>query len=80
MWSRHHLLNVVRKIDFGLVAVKNTDIPVENDPGYRRALIKKYRGYLAERRYYDSVEEQSDDAASLDKVKNTRIYSIVKNS
>lgn len=29
-WSRRHLLNVVQKMDIGLVAIKDRNIPVEN--------------------------------------------------
>ncbi|MAT96907.1 MAG: hypothetical protein CL608_07175 [Anaerolineaceae bacterium] len=79
-WSRYHLLNVVRKIDFGLIAVKNTNLPIEIAPGYRRTLIKKYRGYLADRRNYGSLDLQDDYSTPFDRVKNTRIYNIAKNS
>lgn len=78
-WGRHHLLNVVRKNDFGLVAVKNTCLPVENEPGYRRTLIKKYRGYLADRRHYDSAEKKDGCTTPCFQVKNTQINTIVKN-
>jgi len=49
-WARAHLLNTVRKIDFGLLAVKER-APVHGDP---RVLKEEFDRLLASRRPYGS--------------------------
>src|SRR5262249_29444389 len=48
-WSRRHLMNVVRKIDFGLVAVKDRAEPITMDAD---ALKQQFRDCLQARVKY----------------------------
>lgn len=54
-WMRRHLLNVVRKIDYGLVAVK-TDEPVVVDGS---AMEAEFRALMAARRPYHRLPDAS---------------------
>ena len=49
-WSRRHLFNVVRKIDFGLIAIKS-DIPLKKMPN-SKDIKHKYISYLNSRQPY----------------------------
>lgn len=52
-WARAHLLNTVRKIDFGLLAVKRPE-PVSADP---RELRREFDRLLKSRRPYNSAAD-----------------------
>ena len=52
-WCRRHLLNVVRKIDFGLIAVKDPAEPLPDETTDPRRLRRTFRECLADRRTYD---------------------------
>lgn len=43
-WCRRHLLNVVKKIDYGLVAVKSPDRPLKEYS--KKAMVKQFKEYL----------------------------------
>lgn len=60
-WCRRHLLNTVRKIDFGLLAVKERG-PVTADP---RALMADFDQLLAMRCPYDAEPHEQPPAMSL---------------
>jgi len=40
-WCRRHLFNVVHMIDFGLIAIKNPNIPIKINY-YDKKRLKKY--------------------------------------
>ncbi len=52
-WCRRHLLNVVRKIDFGLLAIKQTDQPLPEIG--RRKLVRQFDACLRSRVYYGAT-------------------------
>lgn len=53
-WCRRHLFNVVRKIDYGLIAVKKVDNTV---PSFnKRAMIREFDEYLKSRISYGKDE------------------------
>ncbi|PWW00218.1 methyltransferase family protein [Hoeflea marina] len=51
-WCRRHLLNVVQKIDFGLIAMKSGGAPVVSDDATAESLLLQFDGYLKARRAY----------------------------
>ncbi len=59
-WARRHLFNVVRKIDFGLVAVKN-DTPVHLDAG---ALEQEFLACMSARHPYHGEKRRPPEPAT----------------
>jgi SAM-dependent methyltransferase len=54
-WARRHLLNVVRKIDYGLVAIKDLSKPVAITPELQSQLRRQYRECLDSRVTYPEI-------------------------
>ena len=52
-WCRRHLFNVVRKIDFGLVAIKDPARPTPPAAAVRREMMQEFRACFEARRPYD---------------------------
>ena len=53
-WSRRHLFNVVRAIDFGLVAIKDRNTSASPDDMPRDKMIAEFDNLLASRIAYES--------------------------
>ncbi len=51
-WARRHLFNVVRSIDFGLVAIKDQATPASPDNKLRDKMISEFDSLLASRVAY----------------------------
>ncbi len=51
-WARRHLFNVVRSIDFGLVAIKDQNTPASADKKLSDEMISKFDDLLASRVAY----------------------------
>jgi len=52
-WCRRHLFNVVRKIDFGLIAIKQPDPPTPQGPELRDEMMREFRACFEARQPYD---------------------------
>lgn len=67
-WCRRHLLNVVQKIDFGLVALKNAHPDILPTPAMADEFTAEFDALLASRRRYDDrriASDRSKDTSEL---------------
>jgi SAM-dependent methyltransferase len=64
-WSRRHLMNVVRKIDFGVLAVKDSSIPVTADAeDLKRQFLECLQARVGYRQVTQPVRAPSSRVAS----------------
>jgi SAM-dependent methyltransferase len=68
-WCRRHLLNVVRKIDYGLISIKNTET---GSHANKDSLMKEFQNCLNSRIPYEPVPAVSKTRAGLSVFRRTR--------
>lgn len=69
-WCRRHLFNVVRKIDYGLIAVKNPDQPVSSYD--KKTLLRQFDECLRSRMVYGRQNTRQNERRLITILKRAR--------
>ena len=78
-WCRRHLFNVVRKIDFGLVAIKKPGEMPTFDASFRKEMLDQFLQCMRSRVPYDSPPAERRGSLLMRRVRTIRRWWLGRN-